>query len=795
MSAPTMTRQDAAPRSVAAPLRAPDAVRGMTRNRWIDVVVLAVAILLALLVLLPVYGTAAALPAMVGGVLLGGTVVVLARVRGWQPIVVVAVTLAVYLVCGGPLAAPATTVARVVPTLDTLIGLLEGIVTSWKQMLTLEPPLGAVDNLLIVPYLLALAGTVCAGIIATGALPSGPGQGRLAVRVRALRTVVAGLIPVAIGVLAILLGTVEAPLATVVGISLAVLLVTWAAWRLHRWHPRRAVTLLLMGTVAIASGVYGAPLLAGDAPRFVLRNEIVPPFDPRDQVSPLAGYRSYVKDLKETDLIAVQGLPDGALVRVATMDAFDGVVWNVAASGSAEGSGAFRRVGDEIPTRVSGAAADLRVDVQGLTGIWLPTVGQTTSIDFGGRRSNGLTASFRFNDATGSAVVTSGLAEGDRYQLEAVVPVVPDDDTLATAAVGRVVLPAPEGVPDSVGVTAGDIATSATTPAHIARALEQWLADGYFSHGITEAGDYPSLSGHGAARINELLTGPVMVGDSEQYASAMALMARHLGLPARVVMGFVPDESQQGQSDVTFTGDQMQAWVEIAYDGYGWVPYFPTPPTTQTPSDDLVEDESQRQPQVVQPPPPPQDPVQPPREDVEEPDVEAPEDEEMTGIDLGRIALLTAAIGVPILLLVLPPLLILAAKARRRRRRQNAAAPLDRVTGGWEEVVDVARDYDHATSPLSTRRENARALAVSFPAARVDAVADRSDAAVFGAGEPSERDVAALWAEVDQTIATITTQGSFWRRLRGKFSRASLRARRRERRAARKARKAARRGR
>src|SRR5699024_7955548 len=127
----------------------------------------------------------------------------------------------------------------------------------------------------------------------------------------------------------------------------------------------------------------------------------------------------------------------------------------------------------------------------------------------------------------------------------------------------------------------------------------------------------------------------------------------------------------------------------------GWVPYFPTPPETKTPSEEMTEEESQPQPQVVQPPPAPEDPVEPPEADTEDPDVDADEEDPETGVDYLRIVLLTAAVGIPVLLLVLPPLLILAAKARRRRRRRAAASPLARATGAWDEVVDVARDHEH----------------------------------------------------------------------------------------------------
>ncbi len=51
--------------------------------------------------------------------------------------------------------------------------------------------------------------------------------------------------------------------------------------------------------------------------------------------------------------------------------------------------------------------------------------------------------------------------------------------------------------------------------------------DGYVSHGVGD--DRVSRSGHGADRIQELLTAPLMIGDQEQYAAAVALMADELG--------------------------------------------------------------------------------------------------------------------------------------------------------------------------------------------------------------------------------------------------------------------------
>lgn len=768
---------------------------GTAARRVIDVVVLAAAVALALLVLLPVYGGATAVPAVVGGVVLGGVIVLVARERAWTPLVVAGATTAAYLLLGGALAAPGTTVARVVPTLETLTLLVRGLVQSWKEILTLEPPLGALDALLGVPYVLALAGTVIAGMAATAGGTGFTGwrpvtgladeHARGGVRRRdAVLVMAAALVPGVLLLLAILLGTVEAPLATLVGLGLVAVLTPWTAWRLRRWHPRRVATLCVMAVVSLGASAVLSPLVAGSEPRAVLRNQVVPPFDLRDQPSPLAAWRHFIKDQRETPLFAAQGLPEGAMVRLATMDAFDGVVWNVAGSAEGHGSGAFRRVGERIPTNVRGAAADVRVEISGLGGIWMPMVGQTTSLSFEGRRSTGQQKAFRFNDQSGAAVLPDGLRDGDVYEAQVVVPRVPSDEELAAASIGSVTLPEPVGVPDSVSEKAAAIASNASSPALLARALETTLSQqGWFSHGIESAGDYPSLSGHGAARVDELLTGTFMVGDGEQYASVMALMARELGLPARVVLGFRQPEGAAGGGAVTFTGDQLEAWVEISFEGFGWVPYFPTPDDTRTPSDDTKPQDSEPQPEVVQPPPPPEEPVVPPKDDVENPDVDSSQEEPVVETDWAMLVITTLAVAIPLLLLVLPPLLIVAAKARRRRRREHAPTALARITGAWDEVLDAAHDQREQASAYATRSESARALEATFPGARVQQLARRADTAVFGWGEPSAAEAAAMWAEVDGAVAVIARRGSAWQRLRARVSLASLRARRAQRRA------------
>ncbi|WP_407343919.1 transglutaminase family protein [Pengzhenrongella phosphoraccumulans] len=757
----------------------------------VDAVVLGASLLIALLPLVPVYGLDAVWRPVVGGLVLGTAVALVAARRHWSGVVTLAVGIVTYLVAGAALAVPTTTIYAVVPTQASLAPLLAGVVTVWKQVLTLEPVLGASGSLLVAPYQLAFGGAW--GSVSLARRAAGRPAGAWAAAVAP-----------AVLAIAVLLGTKQTVQPVAAGVGLAVLLVVWLAWRRGSLVPRRVVSLVLMGAVVAASGAIVGPLLAAQ-PRVVLRDDLVPPFDPTDHASPLSGFRQFVKDWDETDLMTVRGLPAGATVRLATLDAFDGVVWNVAGAEAAQGSGEFRRVGSSLSTSVRGDEAHVEFEVHDLPLVWLPTVGYAERFVFSGPGSGARTDDLRYNDATGTAVLTSGVPAGTRWVEDAVVPATPDDAQIGAATAAAVSLPEPRHVPDAVPLFAGELAGTATSPVLIARSLEAGLADrGWFSHGLTAAGDYPSLSGHGADRLTTLLAGDLMVGDGEQYASAMALMARGMGLPARVVLGFVPDEKQSGAAQITLRGADIQAWVEIAFAGHGWVPFFPTPPDTKTPQADTPLDQSQPQPQVMQQPPPPAAPVTPPDDDTEQPRTEDTRQEARADQAWRTTAMIAAAATVPLVVVLLPLLLIVAAKRRRRRRRRSAGDGATRVVGGWDEVLDHARDLRRAAPPCATRREIAVGFAEVFAAAddhrrrgahiegvsiagAMAGLAVRADTLVFGRGEPGAPDVESFWAQVDAVTRAMRTAVPRRHRWRARWSTASLRARRRARRAARRA--------
>jgi hypothetical protein len=81
--------------------------------------------------------------------------------------------------------------------------------------------------------------------------------------------------------------------------------------------------------------------------------------------------------------------------------------------------------------------------------------------------------------------------------------------------------------------------------------------------------------GHGEDALERFLF-VTKRGYCEQYAGAYAVMARSIGLPARVAVGFTPGELQNdGKYHVR--DEHAHAWPEVYLHGFGWVAFEPTP--------------------------------------------------------------------------------------------------------------------------------------------------------------------------------------------------------------------------
>jgi Transglutaminase-like superfamily len=423
-----------------------------------------------------------------------------------------------------------------------------------------------------------------------------------------------------------------------------------------------------------------------------------------------------------------------------------------------------------------GTPARMTVEIKDYQDVWLPAGGELTGIELEGGREEELGQSLFYNDAARTTLSTVGLQEGDKYTVNVTFPQRPDDAQLAQQKFAELNLPKVLNDPPVIASTAAELVGEAKTPIEQVRALEQTLQEqGFFSNGKED--QPPSLAGHGASRMLRLLDAEQMIGDDEQYAVAMALMARKLDMPARVVMGFYPDWEDIGTptGPIDIKGGDVHAWVEIAFEDIGWVPFDPTPDEDNEPVPPQQQPKSTPKPQVLQPPPPPQEPAELPPDSAPEPQDAEQKQEDFWAI-LGPILAVIGIAMIPVGILLLPLLLIAFLKLRRRRRRASEGQPSRRVGGGWEEVMSLATDMGAQTNPKATRRESAAELGEAFPqsATATLQLAQRADRSIFSAAEPSEAEVRNYWDHVDSSLEQMRGSVGFWRRQRAKYSPRSL---------------------
>lgn len=719
---------------------------------------------LCLLAMLPLNGvfTGAGLWIVaLAGVLLGGGIAVVAALRGWGVLVVAALAVGTYFAFGGALVLRSTTVLGVLPSLDTLRELALGSVFVWKQLLTASTPVVGFEAMLLAPFIAGLAVTALAV--------------SLALRLR--RPAWAVLPPTLLLIFSIAFSTYEAWQPVALGAVFAGLAVVWLVWvRRGRGGENLAepsadrvpvrTTALAAGSIAgaLVIGLTAGALVQPPVERVVLRDLIVPPLEVHDFASPLTAYRKYMTDGEDSDLFTIEGLPAGARIRLATLDQYDGIVYRVSGDGSA-GGGSFERVGRAIASDVTGDRATLSVRVQELRGVWLPDVGAATSIDLhAGAGAGAANEQLHYNVSTGTAVLTGGLAEGTEYSVDAIVPAQPDEDRLAGASVASLTVADPQFVPEAVGAFTADVTAGASTPFEqltaIATALHE---EGYYSNGLE--GQVASRSGHRSERIAALLDGEQMIGDEEQYSVAMALMVSQLGYPARVVMGFRPEADAATGAAIEVTAADASVWVEVPFEGLGWVSFDPTPSKDRVPQQQVPQPEQKPQAQVLQPPPPPEAPVELPPD----PPVEEAHDQEQP-VDLGWLwaTLRWTGIALGALVLLLGPAIAMAiARASRRRRRAGARRPVDRMSGGWAELHDTALDHGGPLPAGATRREQVAVLHARFPGQAYEAFAARADRAVFGVADPSAGEVDGYWADVRTATRGIAATAGWRARVRG----------------------------
>ena len=749
-------------------------------RNWVDVVVHTVLAMIGIVGLATSFHDLGWLLAGVGGLLVGTGAALAARALRLGALLTVALALVAYLLFGSAFAVPDQAIGHIVPTLTSIGSLGVGAVWGWADLITLRAPVELPDYVTVVPYVSAWAVGLVGATLATRWLPR---------RRTAARAALLLIGPALLYLASILLGTEEPYYPGVRGVAFAALALVWLGWRHSTVESvtvergaggrggmlrRRLVGTAVVVIAAVAVGALtGAALAPAPQSRFVLRDQIVPPFEPLEFASPLAGFRQYSKLEVDKTLFTVTGMKPDELLRLSTMDSYDGHLWTVAGSKiAADGSGSFALVGGSYPKPpLLTASGDqtISLTIGAYDDVWIPTVGYPRSLTLAKQSRDQLTG-LRYNATTGSAVLLSGLRKGDTVVESGELQKTDfDDATLRDVPTARLQLGPVGDVPDIVAAKATEFAGSTTSPIEQLRNIEQTLhTQGFLSHG-TASDSVVSLAGHGADRMEALFSGSVMVGDAEQYASAMALMARSLGYPARVVMGFAPtvtDAEASSGTPVKVTGHDVTAWVEVPFKGIGWIPFLPTPTQTDVPQDQVPKPQTEPQPQVRQPP----------RSQNDENDlvtnVQIDNTDKKTDNAFalpGWVIGVALGAGIPALVIFVPLLIVAALKRRRADRRRTAARRRDAAAGAWDELLDRVGELGLATPTPSTRPRTAEVLAPQLSGLSVATLARRTDDAVFSGREPDDAEVDAVWAEVISTVEAAREKLPWWKRVVARY--------------------------
>jgi transglutaminase-like putative cysteine protease len=275
----------------------------------------------------------------------------------------------------------------------------------------------------------------------------------------------------------------------------------------------------------------------------------------------------------------------------------------------------------------------------------------------------------------------------------------------------------PSELPDSVRELAREVTEQDAGKFDKAVRLQEWFReDGGFEYSLKRS------PGNGTDDLEQFLsTGPEgRVGYCEQFAAAMAVMGRTLGIPSRIAVGFLRPERVNGDQYV-YSAHDMHAWPEMYFEGTGWVRFEPTPQrradsvpaytTEGVPTGQPSQAPSSANPNQGQNPFDQQESLAP--APVNTPGGDASNStarNTVTGF-IGALVVL-GLLGVP----------RLARTLVRRRRWDRATEPVAVAEAAWSELRDSAIDLGLAWDDSVTLRTRARSLVTAFgePGGNVD---------------------------------------------------------------------------
>lgn len=422
-------------------------------------------------------------------------------------------------------------------------------------------------------------------------------------------------------------------------------------------------------------------------------------------VSPLVDIRSRLVELSDAEAFRVRASEE-AYWRVTTLPEFDGTTFRLPTRPLERADGALT----SAPMRPGAVSIRQEIEVVGLGGRLVPAAADP--VEASGR-------DLRWNPDTSTLVTVSGdLVAGERFTVVSSSPRVQPAqlrDAGGSLPTDPIHLALPPDFPGSVSDLALQVTAGAPTAYDTALALQDWFRSEF---------DY-SLEvqpGHDSSAIEDFLDR--RVGYCEQFSATFAAMARSLGLPSRVAVGYTAG-NRLPDGSFSVLGRHAHAWPEVWFGDLGWVPFEPTPgrgvPGTEqytgvAPDQDATEPE-------------------PADDDGDEPPVEAPDAGVPTDPLLPDFLDPSAGAGTPpqgpagaegreipwrfVLIVALVAAVVAAPSLVRRTRRARAALapPADRIQSAWQRATESARRGGVPGTAAMTASEWARATGGVLPVA------------------------------------------------------------------------------
>lgn len=322
----------------------------------------------------------------------------------------------------------------------------------------------------------------------------------------------------------------------------------------RQWRALGATTIAALVVVAVAAWI-GPRLPGADAEALVGRDD-----DSGRVVEPLVDVRGRLGDRSDTVLFEV--IADRpSYWRLTSLAEFDGTTWGI-------GENELDTAGGRLATNVDPTASwfvTQTVTIQNLRGNMSPAAHQPTELRAASR-------SLYYALDSGTLLVGGPeLATSDSYTI---VSAVADPAAFVLDSASSLAPPSDRylEIPDNEEMRAvGDLAREITAGSFTGYRATLALQD-YFRNNFAYSLDVPAIDGDDA--YLDFLER--RSGYCEQFASTFAVMARALGLPARVAIGFTQGESD-GRGGYVVRSQHAHAWPEVWFDGLGWMMFEPTP--------------------------------------------------------------------------------------------------------------------------------------------------------------------------------------------------------------------------